>query len=63
MKRFAGYQVFAGIQAAVAENVALTFEGRYQSSIDNVEMDAEIEGSFQQEFNRTSILAGVLFSF
>jgi len=59
----AGYQVFAGIQAAVAENVALTFEGRYQSSIDNVEMDAEIEGSFQQEFNRTSILAGVLFSF
>jgi opacity protein-like surface antigen len=60
----AGYQVFAGIQAAVAENVALTFEARYQSAIDDIEMTPELPiGQGQQEFNRTSILAGVLFSF
>jgi opacity protein-like surface antigen len=61
----AGYQVFAGIQAAVADNVALTLEGRYQSSIDDIEMTVEGPGpdSIDAEFNRTSILAGVLFSF
>ena len=58
----AGYQVFAGVQAAVAENVALTLEARYQSSIDNVNMEWSGE-DYEQEFNRTSILAGVLFSF
>jgi opacity protein-like surface antigen len=60
----AGYQVFAGIQAAVADNVALTLEGRYQSSIDDIEMTVEeLPVSIDMEFNRTSILAGVLFSF
>ena len=60
----AGYQVFAGIQAAVAENVALTLEGRYQSSIDDIEMTVEeLPVGIDMEFNRTSILAGVLFSF
>ena len=62
----AGYQVFAGIQAAVAENVALTLEGRYQSSIDDIETTVEespVPVGIDMEFNRTSILAGVLFSF
>ena len=60
----AGYQVFAGIQAAVAENVALTLEGRYQSSIDDIETTVgELPLSIDMEFNRTSILTGVLFSF
>lgn len=60
--RGAAYQVFAGVQAAVAENVALTFEARYQSTFDNVVMEWSGD-DYQQEFNRTSILAGVLFSF
>jgi opacity protein-like surface antigen len=60
----AGYQVFAGVQADVAENVALTFEGRYQSSIDNIEMSVDEVGRVgEQEFNRTSVLVGLLFSF
>jgi opacity protein-like surface antigen len=60
----AGYQVFAGVQADVAENVALTFEGRYQSSFDNIDLTAD--GSLinvETEFNRTSALVGLLFSF
>ncbi len=58
----AGYQVFAGVQAAVTENVSLTLEARYQSSIDDVNMEWSGD-DYEQEFNRTSILAGVLFSF
>ena len=57
----AGYQVFAGVQAAIAENVALTLETRYQSSVDDIEM--ERADPYEQQFNRTSILAGVLFWF
>jgi opacity protein-like surface antigen len=60
----AGYQVFAGVQADVAENVALTLEGRYQSSFDNIEMSVDGLGTVgEQEFNRTSVLVGLLFSF
>ena len=60
----AGYQVFAGVQAAVTENVALTLEARYQSSIENINMESvEYDYDYEQQFNRTSILAGVLFSF
>ncbi len=59
----AGYQVFAGVQAAVAENVSLTLEARYQASLDDITMEYPQGDSWEQEFNRTSILAGVLFSF
>ncbi len=54
-----GFQVFGGIQTAVTENIALTLEARYQSAIEEVEM--EQGDSF--ELNRAAILGGVLFSF
>lgn len=54
-----GYQMFAGVEAAVAENVSLTLEARYQSTFEDVEM----ESGDLFEFNRTSVLGGVLFSF
>lgn len=55
----AGYQVFGGVQMSVADNISLTLETRYQSTFENVVLD--LDNSY--EFNRTSILGGVLFSF
>jgi len=58
-----GYQIFGGAQLAVAENLSLTLEARHQATFEPVTLDSgDYEGD-ELDFNRTSILAGVLFSF
>lgn len=54
----AGYQVFAGAEMPVADNISLSLEGRYQSAFG----DVDVEG-YDTEFSRTSVLAGLKLSF
>lgn len=56
----AGFQVFAGAEMPVAENLALSLEGRYQSSFDDIEV---CDSSCPAEYSRTSVLAGLKLSF
>lgn len=54
----AGGQVFGGLSLAVANNVSLFGEVRYQSAFSTIDADG-----YDVEFNRTAVLAGLKFSF
>ncbi len=54
----AGFQVFAGAEMPVAENLSLSLEGRYQSAFEDIDV-----GGGDAEFSRTSVLAGLKLSF
>ena len=54
----AGGQVFGGLLLAVADNVSLFGEVRYQSAFSTIDADG-----YDVEFSRTAVLAGLKFSF
>ena len=57
----AAYQVFAGVEMAVTEDVSLTLEARHQAAFDEIEIG---EGSTNPvEYRPNMVLAGILFSF
>lgn len=55
-------QVFGGIEAEIADGVSLFTEARYQSAFSDVSITDD-SGSYDVEFNRTSVLAGLKLSF
>lgn len=55
-------QVFGGIEAEIADGVSLFTEARYQSAFSEVSVTDDV-GSYDVEFNRTSVLAGLKLSF
>ncbi|WP_421758800.1 outer membrane beta-barrel protein [Devosia sp.] len=54
----AGGQVFAGLSLAVADNVSLFGEVRYQGAFSTIDADG-----WDVDFSRTAVLAGLKFSF
>lgn len=58
----AGGQIFAGVEFAVADNVSIFGEARYQAAFDTITVD---HGGHDDELgvSRSSLLAGVKFGF
>lgn len=55
-------QAFAGVEAAVTENVSLLGEVRYQSAFSDVSITSDAPNTYDVEYSRTALLVGIKIS-